>query len=118
MTQPSLLTLCECAAPRKRVQATSVAQYGQLLQSGQLAKRRSAVLACVAILRERTGAWPTACELHQELERAGEIPDDGNPNHTKPRLSELADLGVLVRGPKRASRVSGLTVLTWEVRSR
>lgn len=114
--QLGLLVQLEPVTPRKRVAETSARQFRHLVETGQLAKRRAAVLACVAILRERTGVWPTACELHQELERAGEIPADGNPNHTKPRLTELAQTGVIVRGPKRASQVSGITCLTWAIR--
>jgi hypothetical protein len=104
--------------PWKRVRPTSVAQYAHLRDTGTLAARRAVVLRAVAAIRNATQQWPTACEVHRWLEDRGEIPRDGNPNHSKPRLTELADTGVIVRGPKRKSRVSGITVLTWQVKGR
>lgn len=104
--------------PYKRVRPTSVAQYAHLRDTGTLAKRRHAVLTAIGAIRNRTQQWPTACEVQAYLEKRQQIPNDGNPNHVKPRLTELAASGVLVRGLKRRSAVTGLTVLTWEVKSR
>lgn len=138
MTQPTLLDVAErqiADTPRKRVQATSAAQYQHLLETGTLAKRRMAVLRAVAALREQDGRWPTACEVQRHLADSGAIPNDGNPNHVKPRLSELADgwtvtkrdtqgqpvkvhvpCHVLVRGAKRKSDVTNISVITWQIR--
>jgi hypothetical protein len=122
--------------PWKRVRPTSVAVYSALRDTGTLAKRRAAVLRAVAAIRNATQMWPTACEVQRWLAERGEIPNDGNPNHVKPRLSELADgwhstrmidgkrlhvkvyCDVLVRGPKRKSAVTNIAVLTWQVRAR
>jgi hypothetical protein len=102
--------------PHKRVRQTSIAQYAHLRDTRTLAKRRASVLKAVAALKNRTGVWPTSCEVQQWLVWQREIPADGNPNHVRPRLHELAEMGVIERGPKRPSRSSGLTVLTWQVR--
>lgn len=122
--------------PWKRVRPTSVAVYQHLRESGTLAKRRQAVLTAVAALRNATQQWPTACEVQDWLASRGDVPADGNPNHVKPRLTELADgwwvtrlvegrktrvhvpCDVLVRGAKRKSTVTGISVLTWQVRAR
>lgn len=125
-------------APWKRVRPTSVARYAVLRDSGRLATRRASVLRAVAAIRNATQQWPTACEVQVWLEVAGDIPKDGNPNHVRPRLTELADgwfvkrtmtvdgrrvvervhvpCDVLVRGPKRKSHTSGISVITWCVR--
>lgn len=122
--------------PWKRVRPTSIAQYAHLRDTGVAEQRRACVLRAVAAMRNATQVWPTACEVQAWLEERREIPDDGNPNHVKPRLSELADGwevtrvvdgrkvrvrvggGVLERGPKRKSQQSGIRVLTWQVKSR
>lgn len=140
-TQLSLLEgVQRLERPHKRVRPTSIAQYAVLRDSGTTAKRRNDVLRAVAAIRNATQRWPTACEVQEWMADSGDIPNDGNPNHVKPRLSELADgwtvtrvrevdgqkarvkehvpCHILVRGPKRKSRVSGIAVLTWQVRER
>src|SRR5690242_8476912 len=87
--------------PWKRVRPTSAGVYAHLRDTGTLAKRRHAVLTAIAAIRNATSQWPTACEVQAYLEARQQIPADGNPNHVKPRLTELAELGVIVRGPKR-----------------
>lgn len=119
MTQLSLLTsVTRVERPRKRVRQTSVAQYAHLRDTGTLARRRDSVLRAVAAIYNATQQWPTSCEVQRWLSERGEIPNDGNPNHTRPRCHELAAMGVLERGPKRQSKVTGISVLTWQVRSR
>ena len=104
--------------PWKRVRPTSTAQYAALRDTGTLAKRRADVLRAIAAIRNATQEWPTACEVQAWLVERGDLPNDGNPNHVRPRCTELADTGVLVRGPKRRSQTSGITVLTWQVKAR
>jgi hypothetical protein len=104
--------------PWKRVRQTSAAQYAHLRDTGTLAKRRDAVLRAVAAIYNATQEWPTSCEVQYWLAIRGELPQDGNPNHVRPRLTELAALGVVERGPKRKSHVTDIVVLTWRVRSR
>lgn len=121
------------------VRNTSVGLYEYLKDSGTLAEWRWIALNAVAYLKNRRGYWPTACEVLAWLFATGQIPDM-NPNRVKPRLNELADgwnhwvkreingvvvrekvhihCDVVVRGPKRPSRVTGITVLTWGVRKR
>lgn len=125
--------------PWKRVKPTSVAVYGVLRETGALAETRALVLCAVAALKNAKGYWPTACEVHRYMRTRKQV-IDANPNRVKPRLSELADgwyvtvvrevdgrkekhrvhveCDVLVRGPKRTSRVTGITCLTWQVKER
>jgi hypothetical protein len=122
------------------VRNTSVGLYEYLKDSGKLAEGRWVVLNAVAYLKNCRGYWPTGCEVLSWLFATGQIPDM-NPNHVKPRLNELADgwdhwvtttvingvkvrekvhvhCDLLVRGPRRKSRVTGISCLTWEVRTR
>src|SRR5688572_23216163 len=121
------------------VRNTSVGLYEYLKDSGTLAEWRWLALNAVAYLKNRRGYWPTACEVQWWLIATGQLPDE-NPNRIKPRMNELADgwdhwikreingvkvrekvhvhCDVLVRGPKRPSRVTGITCFTWEVRVR
>lgn len=115
---PLLADVERIERPWKRVRPTSRAIYAQMRDDGTLGRRRDDVLRAVAAMRNKTGRWPTACEVQYWLAARGDIPNDGNPNHVKPRLTELADRGVLQRGPKRQSQVSGLCVLTWQITSR
>lgn len=125
--------------PWKRVRPTSVAVYAELRDSGKLAECRQHVLRAVSALKNSRGEWPTACEVQDWLLDRGEL-EDANPNRVRPRLSELADgwdvvhvleanggkvrtkvhveCNVLERGPKRKSRISGITCITWRVRER
>ena len=119
MTQPGLFDAVRAERkPWKRVRQTSVQQYAHLRDTGTLAKRRSDVLRAVAAIYNATQQWPTSCEVQRWLSERGDIPNDGNPNHVRPRCHELAELGVLERGPKRKSAVSGIVVLTWQVKQR
>lgn len=124
--------------PWKRVRPTSVATYAELRDNGQLAHDRAMVLRCLAALTNATGAWPTADELQDYMARTGEIPDDGNPNHVRPRLTELScgwdatreingvktkvhiHCDIVERGPKRSSRLKSTTrrVYTWQIKER
>lgn len=121
------------------VRPTSAGLYEYLKDSGKLAEGRWLALNAVAYLKNRRGCWPTACEVQAWLMAIGEL-KDANPNRIKPRLNELADgwdhwvttliagvkvrervhvhCDVLVRGPKRKSRVTGIACFTWEVRGR
>lgn len=121
------------------VRPTSVGLYEYLKDNGKLAEGRWLALNAVAYLKNRRGYWPTACEVQSWLIAIGEL-KDANPNRIKPRLNELADgwdnwvtneingvkvrekvhvhCDVLVRGPKRKSRVTGITCFTWQVRGR
>ena len=125
--------------PWKRVRPTSVALYETLQDSGTTAEGRRRALNAVAALKNARGEWSTACEVRAFLLERGDIPDN-NPNRVFPRLNEMADgwdrwvtkdidgqrtrvkehvhCDVLVRGPKRKSRVSGITVITWQVKGR
>lgn len=121
------------------VRPTSVGLYEYLKDSGRLAEGRWLALNAVAYLKNRRGYWPTGCEVRSWLFAIAELPDM-NPNRVLPRLAELADgwdvwitreingakyrekvhvhCDVLVRGPKRKSRVTGIACFTWQVRSR
>lgn len=125
--------------PWKRVRPTSVAVYAELRDSGKLAAGRNRALRAVSALKNSRGEWPTGCEVQAWLLERGEV-EDANPNRVKPRLSELADgwfvtlvrdvngvkvkervhvpCDVLVRGPKRKSRVSRIACITWQVKGR
>lgn len=119
MTQPSLLDLPPTPIRRaQHVQATSAAQYRALARRGTLATRQTVVLEAVAALRVEWDQWPTACEIQRWLEARLLIPPDGNPSHVRPRCFELAEMGHVTRGPKRRSRLTGITCLTWELADR
>jgi hypothetical protein len=120
----------------KRVRATSAGLYAELKDSGYLGERRTRVLNALAAMRNATQRWSTACEILRYLHARGEIADL-NPNHVRPRLTELSHgwydvtttadgerqrvftpCDIVIVGPKRKSDVSGHTVLTWEIRGR
>lgn len=125
--------------PWKRVRPTSVAVYAELRDSGKLAAARNRALRAVAALKNSRGEWPTACEVQAWLLERKEV-EDANPNRVKPRLTELATgwhvtlvrevngvkvkervhvpCDVLEQGPKRKSRVSGISCITWQVKER
>jgi hypothetical protein len=124
--------------PWKRVRPTSVATYAELRDKGQLAHDRAMVLRCLAAFKNDKGIWPTADELQNDMAGKGEIPDDGNPNHVRPRLTELScgwdvtreingvrtkvhiHCDIVERGPKRPSRLKSVTrrVYTWQIKER
>lgn len=103
---------------RKRVRSTSREQFNRLIDTGTLELRRAAVLKAIEAIYVARAEWPTACEIQRWLADRHLIPADGNPNHVRPRLCEMFDVGVLLHGDKRKSRETGITVLTWRVKPR
>ena len=130
MTQPSLLDLAvRVERPWKRTTATSKAAVKAAADSGLLHARREACCRGLRAIWNATQRWPTADELAEFLFQSGELPGS-HRDFVAPRLNELADGwwvkrdgvrvqvggGLIERGAKRRSNVSGLTVLTWRVR--
>jgi hypothetical protein len=83
----------------KRVRSTSTGLYALLQDTGVLALRRKQVLNAVAAFRNRWQIWPIADDVQAWLVAAGVIPNDGNPNYVRPRLTELSSGWFEVRGP-------------------
>jgi hypothetical protein len=83
----------------KRVRPTSAGLYALLQDSGILALSRKRVLNAVAAFRNKKQLWPIADEVQAWLVAAKLIPADGNPNHVRPRLTELSSGWHEVRGP-------------------
>jgi hypothetical protein len=124
--------------PWKRVRPTSVATYAELRDTGKAAHERAKVLRCLAAYKNAVGRWPTRDELQADMVRRGEIPNDGNPNHVAPRLTELScgwfvvrlvdgvkqrvhvPCDVVERGPKRQTSLKANTrrVYTWQIKER
>ena len=80
-----------------------------------LPTRQKLVVGHLAHYRAKYGTPPTALELLRLMNsfRVGQRMLD--VNGVRPRLNELAAMGVVTHGPKRRCTVSGKTVLTWEL---
>jgi hypothetical protein len=119
--------------PHKRTTTTSKAAVYAIEATGEAERKRLICLRGLRALWNRHQEWPTADELSAYLFKRRLIPSK-HRDEVAPRLNELADGwwlerlvngvkvrrqvggGEVERGAKRASRVSGRTVLTWRVR--
>ena len=86
------------------VAETSLEAYYTNIHNGIIGERQSRVL-----YRIKKTPLLTAAEY------AKIFFDSEDPNYTRPRITELKDLGMIKAGGKRKCSVSGRTAMVWEV---
>lgn len=123
VTQMSLLVdVARVEKPYKRVRQTSRESYRRQraidVQKAKAGKEthRGRVLRCLAAYWNARQQSPTASELLAWMVERGECSND--PNHVRPKLNALVELGLVESAGKRTCSVSRQTVYVWRVKQR
>jgi hypothetical protein len=100
-SQPSLFT------PAKQVAETSIAVYRDVVIPTKETRQRRVLIALA-----NCSEPPTSYELLKQMQAAGTASD---LNDVRPRLTELREMGKVIRGDKRTCKVTGHTAFVWSL---